>query len=130
MGSPGDFETGRVHLVYVLTIKLEPWSRIPLRLCALAIADRAVIRDTASECLRQYRQNPDPELHHRVSVAFCDPTSRLHDVMASDSAVQCCCCSHVLVKDSACLLCIVGGFVLDCACGVTMLGANSSAAVV
>ena len=69
----------------MLDLKLNAWTKLPLRLCGLAVplSDADRIAQVARDCLQQYASSPDAGAHHRVSNLFCSPKGPLHASMVS-----------------------------------------------
>ena len=67
-----DFLQGFDKLIAVIELKLDFTQALPFALCGLAACDQDDAKKHGKEFLNSYDQNPRPELHDRVTVAWLD----------------------------------------------------------
>lgn len=64
-----EFDQGRAHCSYVMTLKMSDWQTLPLKMAAMAHLCEAVARDGARACRHQYLDTAaKPELHSHYTI--------------------------------------------------------------
>ena len=67
----GDFGRGKAHIVYIVTMKLDQWQRLPWLLCVLGHHDEQVARQGANHILKEYQGCTAEAANHRLTNRVC-----------------------------------------------------------
>ena len=72
-----EFEVGKGYCAFVLQVKLQVWEELPWRLCGLAHHSESMAREAAKDCMLKYDRLPFDHLHHKMTLKFLSPASRI-----------------------------------------------------
>ena len=76
-----DFSQGFDRFIAIIELKLDYTQALPFALCGLATCGQDAAKKHGKELMESYDQNPRPDLHDRVTVAWLD-TSHEHGLRA------------------------------------------------
>ena len=68
-----ELQRGKAHIVHILTLKLDHWSRLPWHLCILAHPLEREAQRGAQRIIQMFTAWPVGEVHHRLTLIFCAP---------------------------------------------------------
>lgn len=76
-GLLSEFNRGKSHLVYIVTLKMAHWQELPWLLCQVGHYDETIAREGAKKALAKFTAFPSAEVNHRLTMDACHPDTTL-----------------------------------------------------
>ena len=83
-----DFHRAKAHVVYVATLKLECWQKLPWYACILGHADEQVAREGSRRVLELFAACPLEAANHRLTLLVCSSDAAVGQQLRAFAAGQ------------------------------------------